>query len=74
MSPLVRVELFSQFKSLAGWDGFHPVYPGSILALVVLRHPSHRKKAGGLGFHQQLLKFVDDLNVAMVTSLKDALL
>ena len=59
---------------MLGWDGFYTVNPGSVLALVVLRHPPYREKAGRSGFRQQLLKFVDGLDIAMLTGSKDALL
>jgi len=68
------VDLLGQDESLLGRDGFHPVYPSSILALVVLRYLPYREKAGGSGFRQQLLKFVDGLGIAMLTGSKDALL
>jgi hypothetical protein len=68
------VDLLGQGYSLLRRDGFHSVYPGSILALVILRHPPYREKAGCSGFHQQLLKLVGGLGIAMLTGSKDALL
>jgi hypothetical protein len=68
------VDLLSQNESLLRRDGFHPVYPGSILALVILRHLPYCEKAGCSGFRQQLLKLVDGLSIAMLTGSKDALL
>ena len=59
---------------VVGVGRFSTVNPGSVLALVVLRHPPYCEKAGRSGFHQQLLKFVDGLGIAMLTGSKDALL
>jgi hypothetical protein len=72
--PSFRVDLLGQNKSLFRWDGFYPIYSGSVLALVSLRHSAHREKAGCSGFHQHLLKCVGGLGIAMVTGSKDALL
>jgi hypothetical protein len=66
------VDLLGQNESLLGWNGFDSVYPGSILAQVILRHPAYREEAGGSGFREQLLKFVDGLGIAMLTGSKDA--
>ena len=68
------MDLLGQDESLLGRDGFYSIYPSSILALVVLRHPPYREKAGCSGFRQQLLKFVDGLGIATLTGSKDALL
>jgi hypothetical protein len=72
--PSFRVNLLGQDQSLVRWNGFYPIHSGSVLALVVLRHSPHREKSSGSGFHQQLLKFVGGLGIAMLTGLKDALL
>jgi hypothetical protein len=72
--PLFRVDLLGQDKSLLWWNGFYPIHSGSVLALIVLRHSPHCEKAGCSGFHQQLLKFVGGLGIAMLTGSKDALL
>ena len=68
------MDLLSQNKSLLRWDSFDSIYPGSILALVLLRHLAYREKACCSGFREQLLKFVDGLRIAMLTGSKDALL
>jgi hypothetical protein len=68
------MDLLGQDESLLGSDSLYSIDPSSVLALVVLRHPPHREKAGGSGFRQQLLKFVDDLRIAMLTGSKDAFL
>jgi hypothetical protein len=68
------VDLLGQNESLLGWNGFDSIYPGSILALVILCHPPYREKACCSGFREQLLKFVDGLRIAMLTGSKDALL
>jgi hypothetical protein len=48
--PVVRVKLFNQFNALLGGNGFDPIHPGSILALIVLRHLAHCQKACSSGF------------------------
>ena len=72
--PMLRVNTLGQNEALCRWDGFHPIDSGGVFALVVLRDPPHSKKSCSSGFHQQLLQFVDGLDIAMLTGLKDAFL
>jgi hypothetical protein len=68
------MDAFNHVKSLFWSHGFYPVYPSRLLALIILRDPSHCEHSRCPGLHSQLLQFLDCSLVATLFGSKDALL
>src|SRR5215472_19187627 len=68
------MKAFNHLKSLLGGNGFDPIDPSRLLALIVLCHPSHGQHPCRPGLHQQLLQFLDCPVVTTRGGSKDALL
>jgi hypothetical protein len=65
---------FNHGQSFRRWDRFDTVHASGLLPLVVLCHSSYSKQSRRFGLHHEFLHFVDCLDIATLTGLKDALL